>query len=265
MAGDVATKGRKRKRRCQPELSDRSIAACREFTIGKYFACDDDPGDLPAYASAHRAGHLRPLFGGADDRCRGLEPRARTALDVDIARARHENGARGNYVIDNIFATRSERAAERKFDARVACPRGGGGGGLDEAAFNSSLEDTCRAARLRRVSCGNMWGILKARCEDALLVEADLTRAVSIRKAVSFLEEIPVPIDVLHTDSTEEVTAIINLKATDDARATARDFGATHGLTPDECVRLTDLLVRIQPYPSWLEDRDWTREAWLCA
>ena len=40
---------------------------------------------------------------------------------------------------------------------------------------------------------------------------------------------------------------------------------ATHGLTPDECVRLTDVLVGIQPYPSWLEDRDWTREAWLRA
>ena len=79
------------------------------------------------------------------------------------------------------------------------------------------------------------------------------------------LEEVPVPIGVLNGDSTEEVTAIINLKATDDARATARDFCATHGLTPDECVRLTDVLVGIQPYPSWLEDRDWTREAWLRA
>lgn len=223
----------------------------------KYFACATNRTDVPAYARAHRFGHLAALFG--EGGCEGLDDRDRGWLQIDIAAARADRSQRGEYMIYNIFNSWAddEAISRQGFAPLVACPRSPAAGGLDAAAFLSRLEDQCRAAGLRKRACGLAEPVYARICADALATAAD-GDAATVRDRIDF-------VDSFHsTISVDDVPIVVTLDSTSDAAALAAPICEAYAFDEDQCANLVAKFENETPYDPWHPDfAVLDRDAWV--
>ena len=228
----------------------------------KYFTCEEDRDDVPAYAKdARRAPHLRALRGDAK-RCAPLGADDRAWLQADIAEARTQHN--GEYLMFNLFnqpgdANPIMTKKTNQFSPQLPCAKNESGG-LDENAFVADLYDQCHRALVRKAACDRIRSVFAQKCRDALVTRGDDDdEGVTIKDFVYFA-------DLIHaTYHIDDVPMVVTIDATADANAIGEAICVQRDLHGEWCDAFKAAIRNDQPPATFLEDRPsgWTYEAWL--